>query len=115
MFVKKPSDYDHNPYYQNLFNHYDNNHGANGIPGPINKEAMDRAFNELVVGRAPNPLKAPFADLPREEMDVAIRAAFQLGPEIEWRWPGPNEHIYDRGDDGDSKWNQMGYLVLGLL
>ncbi|KAK1383958.1 hypothetical protein POM88_021693 [Heracleum sosnowskyi] len=61
---------------------------------------MDRACAQLVVGRAPNPLKTPFVDLPKEVMDVAIRAAFQLGPEIEWRWPESNEHIYDRGDDG---------------
>ncbi|KAK1401287.1 hypothetical protein POM88_000892 [Heracleum sosnowskyi] len=82
MFVKKPSDYDHHLYYQNLYHHYNNDHGAKGIPGPVNKEIMDRAFSNFVVGRTPNPLKTPFAELSREEMDVAIRAAFQLGPEF---------------------------------
>ncbi|KAK1375799.1 hypothetical protein POM88_031992 [Heracleum sosnowskyi] len=35
-------------------------------------------------------------------MDVAIRASFQLGPEIECRWPEPHERVYDHTADGFS-------------
>ena len=33
-------------------------------------------------------------------MDTVVRFAFQLGPEIEWRWPEPGERIYHRPADG---------------
>lgn len=33
-------------------------------------------------------------------MDQAVRAAFQLGPDIEWRWPKPGEKIFHRPEDG---------------
>lgn len=46
------------------------------------------------------PLKESFSELDAQEMDRAVRSAFQLGSDIQWRWPNPSERIYHRPSDG---------------
>ena len=81
-------------------------------------------FAEFAMARDPYPLKESLTSLPKEEMDTVVRSAFQLGPEIEWRWPEPGERIYHRPADGfvpvwlehlRSGWNPRWHLLFKHL
>ena len=98
-FIKKPSRVPDEYYYRSLRGCYRDRH-PHGALDPYNKEDFDRRFEKLPVNRAPFALKPDLAEALREVMDRSLRVAFQLPPEVEWRWPEPGERIYHRPSDG---------------
>lgn len=86
-------------YYRDISSLYDR-FQDHGQLSPYDEAEVNSRFANLGMSNAPYPLKDSFANASHEDMDRAIRSAFQLGPEIEWRWPEPGERIYHRSVDG---------------
>ena len=69
-------------------------------PGPYDEAEFNSRFADLGMSTPPYPLKESFLNAREEDIDGAVRSAFQLGSEIQWRWPEPHERIYHRPADG---------------
>ena len=98
-FVTKAPLVEEKGFYTNMSGFYRRKH-PNGMLGPYSKEEFDEKFRELIGIRAPFPLKSHIREMSPDAADRMIRAAFQLPPEVEWRWPVPGEMIYHRPADG---------------
>ncbi|KAL8145178.1 hypothetical protein AgCh_003399 [Apium graveolens] len=95
-FVEKPTEIENEVYYSRV--RYDRQ--PDGHPGVYNQEALERMFAAFPISRDHYKLKDSFSEADPGEMNEAVRAAFQLTPDIEWRWPEPHERIYHRPEDG---------------
>ncbi|KAK1397106.1 hypothetical protein POM88_006969 [Heracleum sosnowskyi] len=99
MFVRKDPDEDMSRVYRSLSYSYRHRH-ENGDPGPYDKTAMDAVFADTIIGEPLPLLKESFKNMPFSEIDAIVRAAFHLGPRVQWRWPEPGERVYDKTEDG---------------
>ena len=92
-FITKGPLVEEKSFYANMSGFYRLKH-PNGRLGPYNKEEFDERFRKLSGIRAPYPVRNHIQEMSPEAADRMIRTAFQLPPEIEWRWPEHGEKIY---------------------
>ena len=71
-----------------------------GPLGPYDEAEFDERFRKLPGVRAPYPVRSHIREVSQDAADRMIRVAFELPPEVEWRWPEPGEKIYHRPADG---------------
>lgn len=86
-------------YYRDLTHLY-SQYQPNAHLGTYDESKFSRRFADSPLNKDLYPLKESFLNLDPQEMDKAVRAAFQLGSDIEWRCPQPGERIFYRPNDG---------------
>ncbi|KAL8119098.1 hypothetical protein AgCh_016557 [Apium graveolens] len=80
-FVRKPDEFDNSIYYARV--RYERH--EDGHPGVYNQGALEDIFASFGIRRDHYQLKDFYAEADPVDMDKAIRAAFQLTPDIAWR------------------------------
>ncbi|KAL8157803.1 hypothetical protein AgCh_002495 [Apium graveolens] len=109
-------------YYRSIRSGYARQQNAG--PGAYDREVFDWKFANSIVAKEHYELKDEYAELGFKAQDSAVRAAFQLDPRIEWRWPTPDERAHHRPTDGFfpvwlehlwSGWNPHWHLFLKHL
>ncbi|KAL8114633.1 hypothetical protein AgCh_021479 [Apium graveolens] len=121
-FISKSEEIENSFYFRSIRSGYARQ--LNAHPEPYDREAFDRKFVDSIVSKEHYELKDEYAALDYAAQDSAVRAAFQLDPRVEWRWPTPDERAHHRAADGfisvwlehlRSGWNPHWHLFLKHL